>query len=201
LPSLQRKSWAVIGANNGAGTAEKTGEELSILMTIRIERPEDIPHVRTINERAFEQPAEANIVDKLRQACPDFLSLVAEDDNRPVGHIFFSPTVIENPGRRVEGMGLAPMAVLPEHQRRGMGSALVRRGLEILRQRNCPFVIVLGHPKFYPRFGFEIASKRGLASQWEGVPDEAFMVLILDDRNMEGVSGIARYRDEFNEAM
>lgn len=171
------------------------------MITIRIERPEDIPHVRIINEKAFEQPTEANIVDKLRQSCPDGLSLVAEKDNHMVGHILFSPVVVENTRQRVEGMGLAPMAVLTDRQRQGIGSSLVRRGLDILRERSCPFIIVLGHPDFYPRFGFEIASKHGLSSQWEGVPDEAFMVLILDDNIMEGVSGIARYRDEFNEAM
>ena len=171
------------------------------MITIRIERPEDIPHVRIINEQAFEQPTEANIVDKLRQSCPDCLSLVAEEDNHLVGHILFSPVVVENTEHRVEGMGLAPMAVLTDRQRQGIGSALVRRGLDILRERCCPFIIILGHLDFYPRFGFEIASKRGLSSQWEGVPDEAFMVLILDDNSMECVSGIARYRDEFNEAM
>lgn len=71
----------------------------------------------------------------------------------------------------------------------------------MLRERGCPFVIVLGHPEYYPRFGFERASAHGLACQWEGVPDEAFMVLILDAGVMEGVSGVAVYRDEFNEAM
>jgi len=71
----------------------------------------------------------------------------------------------------------------------------------MLLDRGCPFVIVLGRPDYYPRFGFEPASRHGLASQWEGVPDEAFMVLVLDKAVTRGVSGIARYRDEFNEAM
>ena len=171
------------------------------MLTIRTERQEDIPHIRIINEQAFGQPAEANIVDKLRQACPECISLVAEADQRPVGHILFSPAVVENSGRRVEGMALAPMAVLPAHQRQGIGSTLVKRGLDILRERNCPYIIVLGHPNYYPRFGFEIASKRGLICQWEGVSDEVFMVLILDENAMKSVTGIARYRDEFNEAM
>jgi putative acetyltransferase len=171
------------------------------MITIRTERPEDIPDVRIINEQAFERPAEADIVDKLRQACPECLSLVAEEDNRLVGHILFSPAVVETSGRRVEGMGLAPMAVLPSRQRQGIGSALVKRGLDMLRERGCPFVVVLGWPQFYARFGFQIASRHGLASQYEGVPDEVFMVLILEDNAMEGVSGIVRYRDEFNDAM
>lgn len=171
------------------------------MISIRFEQPEDIPHVHSINQQAFEQTVEADIVDKLRKACPTSFSLVAEEDNRLIGHILFSPVVVENTGCRVMGMGLGPMAVLPARQRQGIGSALVRRGLDILRERNCPFIIVLGHPEFYPRFGFEIASRHGLSSQWEGVPDEAFMVLILDDDTMKGVSGIVRYRDEFNKAM
>lgn len=96
-------------------------------------------------------------------------------------------------------MGLAPTAVLPRRQRQGIGSQLVRRGLDILRERGCPFVVVVGHPEYYPRFGFEPASRHGLASQWEGVPDAAFMVLLLDVHAMAGVSGVAKYREEFNE--
>lgn len=171
------------------------------MITIRIERPEDVLQVRKINEQAFETPAEANIVDTLRQTCPSSLSLMAEDGSCVVGHILFSPAGVNSSGGRIEGMGLAPMAVLPDRQRQGIGSQLVKRGLEILRERGCPFVIVLGHPEYYPRFGFELASKHGLSCQWEGVPDEAFMVLILDDILMKDVSGVARYRDEFNEAM
>jgi putative acetyltransferase len=160
-----------------------------------------VPQVRSVNEQAFEQPAEANIVDTLRQACPDSLSLVAKDGKDVVGHILFSPVVVESSGRSVTGMGLAPMAVLPDRQQQGVGKRLVQRGLEILRERGCPFVVVLGHPDYYPRFGFRRASSHGLSSQWEGVPDEAFMVLILDREAMTGVTGVARYRDEFNDAI
>src|SRR5229473_2688998 len=167
-------------------------------MTIRPERPEDASRVRHVNELAFGQPLEANLVERLRLACSDSLSLVAEDD-AVVGHILFTPVVVESAGRRVLGMGLAPMAVRPDRQRQGIGSQLVRRGLEILRERGCPFVVVVGHPEYYPRFGFERASVHGLASQWEGVPDAAFMVLVLDTNAMAGVSGVAKYRDEFNE--
>jgi putative acetyltransferase len=168
------------------------------VIAIRIESPEDAARVRQVNELAFEQPAEADLVEKLRPACTDALSLVAVDD-AVVGHILFTPVVVESAGRRVVGMGLAPMAVLPDRQRRGIGSDLVRRGLEILRERGCPFVVVVGHPEYYPRFGFERASMHGLANQWAGVPDAAFMVLILDMPAMAGVSGVATYRPEFNE--
>jgi putative acetyltransferase len=171
------------------------------MIAIRPETPEDHPHVRDVNEQAFGQAVEADLVDRLRKACPDTLSLVADDEGRIVGHIFFSPVAIDGAGRRMQGMGLAPMGVRPDRQKQGIGSALVKNGLEILRDRGCPFVIVLGHPGYYTRFGFEPASKRNLTSQWEGVPDEAFMVLVLGEEGMQGVSGVARYRGEFDEAV
>ncbi len=165
-------------------------------MTIRFETPDDESAIRRVNELAFGQPAEADLVDELRRTCADSLSLVAEDVE-VVGHILFTPVVVESARGRLVGMGLAPMAVLPDRQREGIGSLLVRRGLSLLRDRACPFVVVVGHPEYYPRFGFERASSRGLASQWEGIPDEAFMVRVLDEHAVEGVSGVARYRDEF----
>ena len=171
------------------------------MISIRREQPDDIPAVRLINELAFESPAEADLVDKLRLACPDALSLVAEDDGRLVGHILFTPTLIESEGETVRGMGLAPMAVSPPHQRQGVGSKLVEHGLAQLKGRGCPFVIVLGHPDFYPRFGFEIAGRLGLTCQWEDVPGEAFMAVVYDQTAMEGVHGVVKYRQEFDEAM
>ena len=97
-------------------------------------------------------------------------------------------------------MGLAPLAVLPEFQRLGVGSALVRAGISMLKDMGCPFIIVLGHPGYYPRFGFQKASTCGIRCQWE-VPDEAFMILVLNQQAMEGISGVARYRNEFDEAI
>ena len=170
-------------------------------MIIRQENPNDITQVRKLNELAFGQPAEADLVDKLRKACPDALSLVAEEKGRIVGHIIFTTVVIDNNGQLIQGMGLAPMAVLPENQKQGIGSQLVRKGLEILGERGCPFVVVVGHPEYYPRFGFESASKCSIRSQWDGIPDEAFMIVIFDQNAMKSAKGMARYRDEFNEAM
>ena len=171
------------------------------MISVREETPEDVPTIRKVNELAFGQPQEAGIVDALRESGDDFLSLVAHCDGEVVGHILFTPVTIETARGTVRGMGLAPMAVLPERQRQGIGSALVRHGLAALRDRSCPFVIVLGHAAYYPRFGFEPASRHGIRSQWEGVPDEAFMILLVDERVMHGVSGIARYRGEFDDAM
>ena len=107
-------------------------------ITIRPERPGDVEAVRTINIEAFGQPAEAGIVDAIRGACPDILSLVAEDEGEPVGHILFSPAVVSDGDREVRGMGLAPMAVASGRQREGIGSRLVRAGLEILRRLEKP---------------------------------------------------------------
>jgi putative acetyltransferase len=168
------------------------------MLVIRVEKPEDIDAVRVINERAFEHPDEADLVDELRRNSPDLLSLVAVVDGEIVGHILFSPVKIEGDGRTIKGMGLAPMAVLPEHQRRGIGSALVREGVSRLDQRGCPFVIVLGHPQYYPRFGFVPASRYDIRCEWD-VPDEAFMILILKGSALCGISGIAKYRGEFGE--
>jgi putative acetyltransferase len=171
------------------------------MVEVRIELPEDIDAVRLVNDQAFGQPAEGRIVDRLRKSCEGILSLVAASNNQIVGHILFSPATIDIQDRLIEGMGLAPMAVLPEYQNRGIGSELVTEGLRIIKGMKCPFVIVLGHEKYYPRFGFQKASKYGLKSQWDGVPDEAFMVLILNESIMNDVSGVVRYRDEFDEAL
>lgn len=168
------------------------------MISIREERPGDEEGIRAVNAAAFERPVEAGIVDRLRESCPDLVSLVAVDDERIVGHILFSPAAVEG---GPEGMVLAPLAVLPEYQRRGIGTALAKRGLEALRERRCPFVIVYGHPGYYPRFGFERASVHGLASHLADVPDDVFMVLVLDEAAMAGVRGVVRHRHEFDEAM
>jgi putative acetyltransferase len=167
---------------------------------IRLEKPADFDAVHRLNELAFEGPAEAGIVDRLRERCPDIISLVAEEEGEIVGHIFFSTVELESGGEIHLGMGLAPMAVLPEHQRKGIGSELVKAGLAELKKIDCPFVIVIGHPEYYPRFGFELASARGIRSEWE-VPEEAFMIIVFDDTRMPEEGGVARYRPEFSEAM
>lgn len=171
------------------------------MIEIRAERPQDVPAIHGVDELAFGRPVEADMVDRLRHSCAAGLSLVAEDDGVVVGHVLFTPVVIDDDRGPVAGMGLAPVAVTPARQGHGIGTALVEGGLEELRAEGCPFAVVLGHPGFYPRFGFERASAHGLTSQWDGIPDEAFMVLLLDPDTMAGVSGVARYRDEFNAAV
>jgi len=166
-----------------------------------MEQQNDINDIRYVIEKAFGQPQEANIVDNLRKNCEELTSIVALENGKIVGHIVFSPVIIERDGSTVGGMGLAPVAVLPEYQRKGIGTQLVHKGIEQLRRSKCPFIIVLGYPEFYSRFGFEQASQFGIYSQWEGIPDNAFMILWIDTSMKNRVSGIAKYRSEFNEAI
>jgi putative acetyltransferase len=170
------------------------------MIEIREEQPQDIAAISELNELAFGQTLEADLVEKLRQNCHNLLSLVAVMQNQVVGHVLFSPATIETHEGTAHGMALAPMAVLPEYQRQGIGSTLVRTGIAKLKKRQCPFIIVLGHAEYYPRFGFEIASRHGIRSEWE-VPDDVFMILLLNEPEMNTISGVAKYRPEFAEAM
>ncbi len=163
---------------------------------IRLERSEDAAAIRRVNEFAFARLAEANLVDALRDAGAVTLSLVAEREGRIVGHILFSPVTIESPEEAFPAVGLGPMAVEPGLQRSGIGSALVRAGLSALRADGHEVVVVLGHPEYYPRFGFVRASEHGI--RWEQyAPDEAFMVLELRAGALGGRGGVVRYRAEF----
>ena len=170
------------------------------MITIRHEKAEDKKQVYSVIEYAFKRDTEANLADRLHQNCISFLSMVADDNGTIVGHIMFTPVLIKN-GQEAHGMGLAPMAVIPSRQRQGIGTLLVESGLQILKEKGCPFVIVLGHPGYYPRFGFQPASGFNIRSQWEDVPDEAFMILVLDSSLMRNVSGFATFREEFNESL
>ena len=163
------------------------------MIEIREETADDVAAIRDVNRRAFGQDQEGSIVDALRMNDAALLSLVATLDDRVVGHIMYSPATIGD----VTGAALGPMAVLPEHQRLGIGSKLVAAGDQKLKAAGCPFIIVLGHPTFYPRFGYRPASTHAITCAWD-VPDEVFMLLILDPSRMRGVSGLANYRPEFS---
>ena len=163
------------------------------MIEIREERADDIAAIREVNRRAFGQDQEGNIVDALRSNGAALLSLVATLNDRVVGHIMYSPATIGD----VTGAALGPMAILPEHQRQGIGSKLVETGNQKLKVSGCPFIIVLGHPNFYPRFGFQRASSLAVKSEWD-VPDEVVMLLLLDVARMQGVSGLVKYRHEFS---
>ncbi|HQO57694.1 MAG TPA: N-acetyltransferase [Candidatus Omnitrophota bacterium] len=169
-------------------------------IVVRGEQAQDIAGIREVNQAAFGQAQEGRIVDVLRNNCRDILSLVAVLQGRVVGHILFSPVSLSTKERTVTGVGLAPMAVLPEFQRMGVGTTLVRTGIFSLRARACPFIIVLGQSRYYSRFGFEKASAYHIESEWD-IPEEAFLIMILDSIAMKGMQGTARYRPEFSETV
>ena len=166
-------------------------------MPIRFERQEDIPHIRSVNLAAFETALEANLVDALRARANPILSLVAEDagGDAIIGHILFTPVTLDGAGD-LRLMGLAPMAVLPAKQRRGVGSALVREGLEQCRRIAVDAVVVLGHAEYYPRFGFAPSSRFGIRSEYD-VPDDVFMVLELREGALQGRTGMVHYHPAF----
>ena len=168
------------------------------MLTIHSETPEDIESIRRINQQAFGQVEEANIIDKLRARGILTLSLVATLDNRAVGHIAFSPVVIEAESSSFEGIALAPMAVLPEYQKQGIGAELIRAGIKECRKLGYEVVVVLGHQSYYPRFGFTPAKTKGIICEFE-VPDEAFMVLEIRDGALAGRGGTVKFQPEFQE--
>lgn len=164
-------------------------------MKIRAETEKDRPAVHALNARVFETSAEADLVDALREQARPVISLVAEQGGAIVGHILFSPVTLDSsPALRLAC--LAPMAVAAEHRRKGIGSALVREGLEQCRQRGFGAAVVLGHPAFYPRFGFLPSARFGIRSEYD-VPEDAFMVLELTPGYLRGVSGTVRYQAAF----
>ncbi len=163
---------------------------------IRAETAADVEAVRRVNELAFGRPAEANLVDALRSNVQPIISLVAILDDQVVGHILFSPVTIESEAEAFAAMGLAPVAVRPEYQNRGVGAALIRSGLAECRRLGHEIVIVLGHPAYYPRFGFVTASTLGIRCEFD-VPDEAYMVAELTPGALRGRRGVAHYRPEF----
>jgi putative acetyltransferase len=166
------------------------------MLYIRDEEPEDITAIHQVHELAFGRSDEADLVDTLRASGKSTLSLVAVEDSRIVGHIFFSPVMIDSADRTFPAVGLAPMAVLPERQRHGIGGRLVKAGLVECRNAGYDCVVVLGHPTYYPRFGFVPASRYGLRSEYE-VPDEVFMVWAWREAGLQDRGGVVRYQPEF----
>ena len=168
------------------------------MLRVRREQPTDIPAIRKINERAFNGLVEVHLVDLLREASKATISLVATFDDKLVGHILFSPVTIEFNPKNLKGLGLAPIAVLPEHQKQGIGSRLVTQGLEESRKKGYDLVVVLGHVSYFPLFGFKRASLYGLSNEYD--VDESFMALELKEGALSSVHGVVRYQPEFKEA-
>jgi len=173
------------------------------MIHIRPEKPEDIASIENVTTRAFQGEEEANLIAAIRTSdyfIPE-LSLVALDDNtQTVGHILFSPVKIESPETSVEALALAPMAVLTECQNSGIGTLLVQHGLAACKKLGYSIVIVVGHPEYYPRFGFRPARDCGIKAPFE-VPDEAFMVLELVPGALKNVRGVVKYSPPFDSAI
>lgn len=166
------------------------------MVIIRAETAADREAVRGVNESAFGRREEADLVDALRERASPRISLVAEEGGRVVGHIFFSPVAVESGEGAWAALGLGPMAVLPEYQGRGVGSELVREGLSECLRLGHGVVFVLGHARYYPRFGFAPAASKGIECEFPS-REENFMVVELRPGALAGRGGLVRYRPEF----
>lgn len=164
------------------------------MVTIRPEQPEDIPAVHRVHEAAFPNAEAAELVDRLRTGGKAAVSLVAHDENEIIGHILFTPVTFDPPAS-VLAMGLAPMAVLPGHEKHGVGRRLVQNGLAECHARGACLVVVLGDPPYYGRFGFERASRHGLRNEYGA--EEEFMVFLLDARAHPTPGTLVKYAPEF----
>jgi putative acetyltransferase len=168
------------------------------MIVVRHETLADFEAIRNVNLRAFKQSNEGNIVDSLREAGALTISLVALHDNHIVGHIVFSPVTVDSEEGSFTALGLGPMAVLPEHQNKGIGSQLVEAGLKESLRLGHEIVVVIGHPEYYPRFGFSPAGPPGIEWEYE-VPEEAFMLVELNAGALAGRTGVVKFHPVFNE--
>ncbi len=166
-------------------------------MIIRLEQSGDIEEIRRINIEAFGSESEADLVEALRDSGTPLLSLVAKKDGELVGHILFSPVSIEPENGNIRIAGLAPMAVATAYQKRGIGSKLVDEGLKRCKLAGYVAVVVLGHPKYYPRFGFIPSVKYGIKSEYD-VSSDVFMAIELVDGALAESGGIVIYHEAFN---
>lgn len=163
---------------------------------IRDETPTDAAAVRQVIVAAFKSMIEADLVDRLRTHRKIAHSLVATLGNAIAGHIMLTDVTLHGTGLAPRGTGLAPLAVRPAMQRRGIGSELARTAIARARQAGYGFMVVIGDPAYYHRFGFAAAAALGLACELDA-PPEAFMALELAPGALAGVTGVVRYEPEF----
>lgn len=169
------------------------------MYTIREEMSQDIHKIKTVNDLAFGQTNEGDLIEELRnsEAFVPSLSIVAETEHQDIiGHILFSRIQIETETGDVTSLALAPMAVSPSSQNKGIGAALVKDGLQRAKALGFQSVVVLGHPEYYPKFGFTPAHEKQIRAPFE-VPPEAFMVLELEKGALEHIEGTVRYSKPF----
>ena len=168
------------------------------MLTIRPEVAADISAIRHVHTLAFGRVNEADVVDVLRCAGTLTVSLVAMRAQCVVGHIAFSPVEIKSDASTIAAIGLAPLAVLPAYQRQGIGSQLVQAGLATCGEVGYGVVVVLGHPHYYPKFGFTPSKPYGI--EWEHtVPEEVFMVKELQPGALAQTRGVVHYDPAFHE--
>ena len=163
-------------------------------LAIRDEIPADVIAVHEVETLAFDRPGEADLVDRLRADGALAVSLVAELDGRVVGHVAFSPVAIEG-ARNVVGLG--PVAVLPPLQTCAIGARLIEEGLALARERGARAAVVLGHPDYYPRFGFVVSTRFGIG--YPNVPEDAFMAAELVPGALATAAGPVRYHAAFDD--
>jgi putative acetyltransferase len=166
-------------------------------MIIRPIKETDFPAVRLVHLAAFSGPDEAALVDLLHTRGKGVISLVAVNDDLVIGHVLFSPAVVLGGPAGLRGLGLVPVAVVPQYQRKGAGTGMIQLGLKMAHLRGYDFCIVLGDPGYYTRFGFQPASHFGLQNEYN-VKDE-FMGLEFRRGALSDISGIAQYAPEFRE--
>ena len=171
---------------------------MHLTTTIREEQSGDVAAIRRVILEAFDGPAEADLVERLRANEKFTLSLVAELDGQAVGHILFTRVNIEDADPCPRTLGLAPLAVLSEFQRKGIGSALMHSSLKRCREMGHDAIVVVGHPDYYPKFGFLPASRYGLHCEYD-VPEDVFMALELRSGALQQTGGLVRYQPEFGE--
>ena len=163
-------------------------------VVIRERMAADDAAIRRLNDDAFGGPFESRLIEDLRAAGLDAVELVAVEDDQIIGHILFSVLATTIDRQAVPALALAPMAVRPDRQHRGIGSALVRGGLDLARDRDWRAVIVLGHKGYYPRFGFSAVLARPLEAAFSG---DAFMALELVPGALQGKQGRVTYPPAF----
>ncbi|MFZ1829079.1 MAG: N-acetyltransferase [Candidatus Competibacteraceae bacterium] len=166
-------------------------------MLIRPETQADHSAIAALVEAAFDNAAEARLVSKLRISASPFISLVADEAGAITGHISFSPVVLDR-ASTLTILGLAPLSVAPQKQRSGIGTRLVTEGLNACRDVSAGAVVVLGHPSYYPRFGFVRASLFNIGSEYD-VADDKFMALELVPGYLKLATGIAQYHEAFRD--
>lgn len=166
-------------------------------LEIRVEEDADGAGIGRVHDLAFGQPGEGVLVERMRGQVDPWISVVAELGDEIVGHVLFTPVTIEGVAGGGNAMGLGPMGVAPDHQRQGVGSALVRAGMAMCDAIGCGVVFVLGHPEYYPRFGFEPAALHGLHWERPG-SEESFFVAEIEPRALDALNGIVRYHSEFS---